>query len=187
MTRLLSWLIGITTLLGAGAYVLIYLYRWEWHRALICAAFFLAAEIAVSVAVLLRRLDRIERRLAGEKAHTMAEGRDPRVLAHIQHNRVSREPFAWLRRQANSTNVFIPILLGSGALLSGVAWLVERTAGGAARGHLDGRLARELAAIEFPAGDLVPGQGEALVGRYPDDTGWDATALRLLLGPAGGR
>ena len=38
----LTWLIGVATLAGSGGYVIVYLVRWEWHRAILVALLFLA-------------------------------------------------------------------------------------------------------------------------------------------------
>ena len=57
-------LAGVVAVLAAsGAYALIYLFRWEWHRAIITALFFVAAEIGLGLALILRRLARLEQHL----------------------------------------------------------------------------------------------------------------------------
>ena len=64
--RLLSMavrLLGLAVLVTSGTYLLVYLYRWEWNRALISGLFFVAAEVALATGTLMRRFDRIERRL----------------------------------------------------------------------------------------------------------------------------
>ena len=40
----------------SGTYVLVYLYRWEWHRAQVAGLFFLAAEIGLVGTAVLDRL-----------------------------------------------------------------------------------------------------------------------------------
>ena len=48
---------------ASGAYVFVYLYRWEWNRALVSGVIFLAAEIALLGALILDRVARLGRRL----------------------------------------------------------------------------------------------------------------------------
>lgn len=189
MTRFLTWTTLLVTLLGTGSYVLIYLYRWEWHRALITGLFFLAAEIALVAVVLLRRLTRLELAVNSApepqgEAPPAGQSRDAQVLARLQDSRVERDHFVWLREASTRTNVFVPVLLGSGVFLSGLAWVIERVAGGGARSRVEGRLAERLHVLAFPSGPLVPSDGEMLaVGpqRDPD------AHLRLLLGPGTAR
>ncbi len=63
MTRKLSVLAIVPVLAITGAYTLIYLFRWEWNRAIITGIFFLAAELALAIVLLLRRFTRLEHRL----------------------------------------------------------------------------------------------------------------------------
>jgi hypothetical protein len=44
------------TLAGSAAYVFVYLYRWEWHRALMAGVLFVAAEVALVGAAIFDRL-----------------------------------------------------------------------------------------------------------------------------------
>ena len=50
--RVASRLLLVGVLVASGGYVLVYLYRWEWNRALMAGVFFLAAEIALVGAAL---------------------------------------------------------------------------------------------------------------------------------------
>jgi hypothetical protein len=61
--RLIGSVLGGVTLAASGAYTFVYLYRWEWNRALMSAAIFVAAEVAVMGSVLADRLKAINRRL----------------------------------------------------------------------------------------------------------------------------
>ena len=45
-------LLVAVTLVASGAYVLVYLQRWEWNRALIAGVFMLASEMILVAAVL---------------------------------------------------------------------------------------------------------------------------------------
>ena len=61
--RFIRSVLGGVTLAASGAYTFVYLYRWEWNRALMSAAIFVAAEVAVMGSVLAERLKSINRRL----------------------------------------------------------------------------------------------------------------------------
>lgn len=171
----LGWTFGLATLLGSGTYVFVYLTRWEWHRALLAGVLCLAALVVLSAALVLTRLSRLERSLS----RGVAEQRALRVL---QAAPAEPAAFPWLRPDDLSrTSIFIPVLLGSGVVLSGLAWLVERVAGSAARTGVEQQLARDLVGIAFPTATLVPDAAEALAGAQ----GADSPGLRLLLGPPG--
>jgi H+/Cl- antiporter ClcA len=174
--RKLSWIVGTVALLASGAYLLVYVYRWEWHRALLVGIIFNACLVGLCAALVLRRLARVERQVSGSPASQPA---DP--LTRLRAAPVEPPPFRWLRPESlDRTHVFIPILLGGGVLVSGAAWLVERVAGSSARTGIEEQLARELQDIAFPGGPLVPGPAEVLAGAGDgDDPG-----VRLLLGLA---
>lgn len=157
------WLVAVVTLAASGVYLFVYLYRWEWNRALISGVIFLAVEVAIVGWVL-------NNKLSGIKAEVDAQS-VRRIEQHIDAGRDRRSHvFDWLRPDS-SVGVFVPILMGAGLVLSGVAWLVERlgrTVGRPAERRLAGSLAR-----------LTPPPGGFL------DDGCDR--LRDLRGPAGGR
>ena len=133
--------LGIAVLCSSGAYVFIYLYRWEWNRALTAAAFFLAAEIALGFVAVLIRLQRMA---------------DPQVAARIRESRPEpSQPFGWLSPEGGQTSVFVPVLMGAGVVLSGVAWLVERLAGATARPVLERGLAARLSRLSLPEDGLL--------------------------------
>ena len=112
------------------------LQTWEWHRAVVAGIFALIAEVALATSMILDRI---------AKASTP---RLPDVRtaspSNCRRRPSSRDHFAWLR-DPSRTNVFIPLLMGAGVLLSGLAWLVERIAGRTA-----GRVGRS------PAGPSPP-------------------------------
>ena len=172
----LSWLIGVLSLLGTGGYLFVYVYRWEWHRALLVGVLFLACLVALGVALVLRRLNRLEQQLA-------AAPRTDLVRRRLREAPVETRPFPWLRADAlESTHVFIPILLGGGVVVSAVAWAVERVAGSSARAGVEAELATELGAVAYPDDPLVPDDAELLAG---DEAGTPDRDLRLLLGLRG--
>jgi hypothetical protein len=171
--RRIALAVGVVTLAASGTYVFVYLYRWEWNRALTAGLFFLAAEIGLVAAVLAERIRRLEHRLdqpgVTEPAYTqvrsrLAEARPP-----------ARDHFAWMRSNMERTNVFIPVLMGAGVILSALAWLVERVARATANPHREAALAKRLLPITLPA--------EPIVG-VDDPTATDA-GLALLLRPNG--
>jgi hypothetical protein len=150
-------LVGIV-LVASGAYFLVYLYRWQWNRALVSGLFFVAAEIAVVASVVLRRLQALEDRL--EELQDRPPPAPPAALDAISASAPApRDRFAWMSE--SRTNVFIPVLLGAGVLLSGVATVVERIAGATAKPVLEHRLAMRLQPLALPAGGLLGPAGAA--------------------------
>lgn len=179
---MVTWVLGAAALVGSGAYLLVYVYRWEWHRALLVGILFLAALVAMSAALVLRKLSRLERRLSARPA---TPDRRADALDRLRAAPVDVRPFPWLRPDAlDRTHIFIPVLLGGGVLVSGVAWVIERVAGSSARAGVEEDLADELRHIAFPTTPLAPTDAELLAG--PADCA-DDPAVRLLLGPAAGR
>ena len=155
--RRLGALAAAVTLLASGAYFFVYLYRWEWNRAQVSAAIFIAAEIGIVGLLLSERIRRVERGL--ERIGSDAERRRLQVLREtVPPSRVS---FAWLTR-TDRTSVFIPVLLGAGAVLSGLAWVVERLSRATAGRAAERGLAQRLGAIEHPSGGLLDGGEDPL-------------------------
>jgi hypothetical protein len=183
--RRVGILAGLVTLGASGWYVAVYLARWEWNRALMAGVLFLAAELGLLGLVLLDRVARLERRLdeapppraarrgdfdvvdvvtttgrsgaagAGRHRRTGRAEPDPRVLARVRAAAPpARRPFAWLG-PADRMSVFVPVLLGAGVLLSGIAWVVERIARLAGGSTLDRRLAARLDVLALPADGLM--------------------------------
>jgi hypothetical protein len=152
--RLLS---GVVLVLS-GAYMIIYLYRWEWNRAIISGLFFVAAEVALAASMVLRHLQGLERQVAPRPEPS------PLVLERLRSTPVERpDPFAWLAPRGDRLGVFVPVLLGAGAILSTLAYVVERVAEVTAVPAVDRRLATRLAALDPPA--------EGLLGNRPPASG----------------
>ena len=123
--RAVSWAVAVVAPVASGGYVLVYVYRWEWHRGLLMGLLFLAALTGFSTALVLRRMERLERRL-----RATARPVRPDVLQRIRSAPVERRPFRWLRPDhVAGAHIFIPVLIGGGVLIAGAAWLVERIAG----------------------------------------------------------
>ena len=168
-TRKLATLIAATTMAATGGYVFIYLARWEWNRALVSAAIFLAAELGVVALLLITRLQRVEEALIAPAPA------DPRVHRRIREAAApsAEVRFDWLV-QPHRTGVFVPVLMGAGVVLSAVAWLVERVARSTVGPAVERGLSRRLGRLELPV--------HGLLQRADDDP------LALLRGPvAGGR
>ncbi|MGH8998592.1 MAG: hypothetical protein ACRDY7_04305 [Acidimicrobiia bacterium] len=136
---------------ASGAYLLLYLVRWEWHRAIIAGVFFLGAEVALVGGVLFARLRAVERRLDAMVASPPAD-----VVARMAESAPApRAPFAWLKTNGEGLGVFLPVLLGAWLLASALAWLVESLARVTARPALERNLAWRLVPITFPRGGLL--------------------------------
>ena len=154
--RRIGMLAAVFTLVASGAYVFIYLYRWEWNRAQVAAAIFIAVEVAMIGWILADRIRRIDRRLDSHGASWANESEQRRLQIIRTTAPPPRTQFEWLTR-TDRTNVFIPVLLGAGALLSGLAWLVERVARSTAGRSAERGLARDLSGLDLPAGGLLDG------------------------------
>ena len=129
---------------AAGWYVFVYLHRWEWNRAIVSGVIFLAAEIALVGTLVLEKLSTSDRRRPV----------DEQVVSRIrEHAPEPAKPFAWLDPQ--QMNVFVPVLLGAGVVLSGLAWFVDRIARLTAGRGMERGLARRLAGIQPPPGGIL--------------------------------
>jgi hypothetical protein len=172
--RKVGWLLGSVMLAFTGIYTIVYVYRWEWNRALFVGMLFVAVEVAGAFALVLRRLAKLEART------TIDPEREAQTLAHLRATAPERHHFAWLERSMSETNVFITVLLGAGVLLSGLTWVVDRIATRTAMPTLEKGLAHRLDVATFPRRPLVPEDGELLAQAGPYD---DDPDLRILLGP----
>jgi hypothetical protein len=163
VTRRLTTAVAVAVLVTSGLYVLVYLFRWQWHRAIITGIFFLAAELALAMTIVLRKIRGVEDRLAElTDAVERATPTDP-VLERLRSTAPEpANPFAWLDPKAGTTNIFLPFLLGIGAVASGLAWVVEHVARRTAVPVLEQRLADALRPLAPPADGLV-GTGPAPV------------------------
>ena len=154
--RWLAWGMGLLALAASGFYVFIYLYRWEWNRALMAGVLFVAAEIALATALVLDRFKALERKLDDRTSATPGL----HSLDAIEDAAPApRRHFAWLTDQ-DKVGVFVPVLMGAGIVISGIAWAVERLAASTARPLLERRLALKLEPLALPAGGLT-GSGPA--------------------------
>ncbi|MGH2816991.1 MAG: hypothetical protein ACRDJS_00855 [Actinomycetota bacterium] len=147
--RRLAYASLIVALAASGVYVFVYLVRWEWNRALIAGIFFMSAEIALIGAALYEKLRSIERRMASQNSPQQALERIQEA-APDPHNH-----FAWLTENRGDLNVFVPVLMGAGLVISALAWLVEKVARTTAQPVLERRLAMKMAPLAMPAGGLM--------------------------------
>lgn len=146
--RLVFRVILVAVLVASGTYLLVYLYRWEWNRALISGLFFLIAEVAFLGAVVVRRLVALERRIGDRPSGPSSEADTPAPPTRREGD--DETPmFPWL--EPGSLGVFVPVLLGVGAILSALAYAVERIAAATANGN---RSDPRLATIALPPGSL---------------------------------
>lgn len=166
-TRGLGMLLALGSLIATGTYVFVYLYRWEWNRAILTATLFIAAEIALVAMVLIKRVRAIERRLGdtGQDRSRAERERTARIVHAAEP--VSQVQFAWLARP-DRLSVFVPVLLAGGVLLTGVAWLVERVARLTAGPSAERRILAGLDRLRLPEdGFLTPAPDRLQLLRGP--------------------
>lgn len=172
LARLLLRVLAVIVLAASGAYLLIYLYRWEWNRALISGIFFVAAEVALGSASMSRRMSRLEQRIdrldrpaADRGSPPDDEPPDPPASSLTadagEAGGRTGGPFPWL--EPGSLSVFVPVLLGVGAMLTGIAYLIERVARYTDPDAAQTAVGRRLADLQPPS-SLIP-----LGGRTAED------------------
>jgi hypothetical protein len=169
--RRLGWLLGTVTLVACGIYSVVYVYRWEWNRALLVGLLFIAIEVAMALLLVLRRIERLKVSTAVDREHG--------ALEQIRATRPDRDHFAWLERDLSQLSVFVTVLLGAGVLLTIGAWLVDRIASRTALPTLEESLARRLDQVRFPDRPLVPDDRELVAESGP----YGIEHLEVLLGP----
>lgn len=169
MLKYVGYLVGGVSTAATAFYLGVYLYRWQWNRALICGVLLIAIEVLFLGAILLSRVNRLEGLLADRDAHRApsrdARGEDVRRRLGQSRARAGEESpyaFRWLDAarldDPGARHVFIPVLLGLGVVLSGVSWIVQRTARVTVRrAGSDRRLSRRLAGLAAPAAPNGPG------------------------------
>lgn len=149
LVRGITLTLTAVVLVVSGAYLLIYLYRWEWNRALISGVFLLTALVTLSTVIILRALHRVSDRI------DQLERSQRRAVARTLHEANARHAsrhFRWLQEPPDRLGVFVPILLGAGALLSGLAYVIERAAGATVGRTVDARTSH-LLVPDLPLGD----------------------------------
>ncbi len=151
--RPVAWLVGAVTLVAAAAYTVVSLARWEWNRALFFAILFVAAEVGLATALVLRRVARVEALVADRPTEPSPARRA------LRDSRGEAVRFAWLRVDPTDvvgrTNVFITLLVGGGVALSGGAWLIDKLAARTVDPQRERRLGHDLDSIAYRPGLLV--------------------------------
>ena len=181
-------------MVASGLYLFVYLYRWEWHRAVVAGVMFLIAEVALLGSVILDRLRSMEETLAAKVGASRSSVHDPDgkpvdatadIMARLEQS--APEPkvsFEWLSRP-DELSVFVPVLLGAGVVLSGVAWLVERLARLTAGPALERGRSLQLAPFALPAGALWGAPEVAPPRRRSIAPHLAAAAFALIIGSVG--
>jgi hypothetical protein len=153
--RRLAYFFGAAAAGGAALYFVVYLYRWQWQRAVLCGVVLLVVEVLLLGLVLVGRLARVEERMRDYdvRQRELTE-RQRDVLARLREGQRPEEAagaarFRWLEEPAERTYVFVPVLMVTGVLLSGMAWLVQRVAASTAR-PAERKLAGRLAVLAAP-------------------------------------
>ncbi len=150
--RRLATLFGVAVMAAAGLYFFVYLWRWEWNRALVAGVLFVAAEVAMLTVAVLERI----RRLSDHVDAQLDKGFDRQVLNRIHQSAPpAHDHFAWLSPTRGHTNVFVPVLMGMGVVMSALAWLVERVARATAAPALERGLAGRMNTLAWPKGGLL--------------------------------
>ncbi|MET9968553.1 hypothetical protein ABZZ80_22165 [Streptomyces sp. NPDC006356] len=168
----IAYVFGALVATGAGTYLIVYLYRWQWQRAMICGVLLLVVEVMLFGLVTLGRLSRIEERLRDtDRRQRELDARTEDVLTRLREPAAAREEtrFRWLEDPAERSYVFVPVLMVAGVALSGLAWVVQKIAtatGRPAERRLAGRLA--VLAAPDPASTPAPSADAADPGT-PDD------------------
>ncbi|MFF9778258.1 hypothetical protein ACF1HJ_31945 [Streptomyces sp. NPDC013978] len=172
--RRLAYLFGGAAAVGAGVYFVVYLYRWQWQRAILSGVLLLIVGVLLLGLVLLGRLARIEERIRE------SDRRQQDALARLRqaHARERGDRFRWLEDPASRTYVFVPVLLITGVVLSGIAWLVQRIASVTARPTAERHLAGRLAVLTAPD----PAPDADLEDRAPLGGGRGRTARLITVG-----
>jgi hypothetical protein len=150
--RRIAYVFGSLAAAGAGTYMVVYLYRWQWQRAILCGILLLVVEVMLLGIVLLGRLTRIEERVKESDARQRElTARQEDVLVRLRQGSAEREGarFRWLEETTDRTYVFVPVLMVTGVLLSGLAWVVQRIASATGR-PAERRLAGRLAVLAAP-------------------------------------
>ncbi|MEU6350459.1 hypothetical protein ABZ896_14160 [Streptomyces sp. NPDC047072] len=164
--RIVGYAFGGLSAAYAGYYMVLYLTRWEWQRALMSGVLLLVVEVFLATVVLLTRFSRLEQRME------QSEARVEEVRQRLQQTRGPHpNRFRWMSSAqmqeldgTQHTFVFVPVLMAAGAALSGIAMVLQKLAGATARPGAERRLAGRLAALTAPP--LGPRVGRtALEGR----------------------
>lgn len=187
--RRIAYIFGWLAAAGAGTYVVVYLYRWQWQRAVLCGVLLLVVEVMLLGITLIGRLSRIEEQVRETQDQVRESGLGQQdVLARLREApvRQSAGRFRWLDEPTERTYVFVPVLMVTGVLLSGLAWVVQRVASVTAK-PAERRLAGRMAVLAAPdpaadtdLEDLPPAGGRRSPGQVARATAVAAVGVTLL-------
>jgi hypothetical protein len=164
MTRWVKLGFALLVLGSSGTYFFVYIYRWEWNRAATAAAIFVMMEVAIFGMAILDRLKKIE-----DKVAATSKVPDAIALEHLRATAPEPKPrFRWLTGGGDQMSVFVPVLMGAGFVVSGIAWAVERVSHATARPLLERGLAVRMNALALPAGGLM---GNSVAVPLPERSG----------------
>src|SRR5215218_2723188 len=143
--KIVGWLAVVGSLVSSLVFMVLSLNRWEWNRALFFGLIFLIAEVALGIALVLRRLSQI-----GVRPEP-----DQDAIVALRNARPAHDRFAWLQSSSRDLHVFITFLVGAGAIVSALAWCIDRIAARTTTPVAEARLARRLVVISYPRGGLL--------------------------------
>jgi hypothetical protein len=151
----------VMSVVVTGAYLVVYLARWEWQRAIVAGLLLIVAEVALVGGLVLARLARSD---TGAQAPHAFGGQVAARLESVPHP--PSQAFRWLQPLARGENVgvFLPILLGLGVLASVLGWLAENAARRVTRGH-EIACAVSALAVLAPPDRLIPVTDADLLSR----------------------
>jgi hypothetical protein len=181
IARKLAYVMLAIVIATSGAYLFIYLYRWEWNRAVIAGIFLISAGMALVAGLLFEKMKRIE-----DKIDEIGRADHEATLRAIRDTAPEpKERFRWLSGGGDHLSVFVPVLMGAGVVFSGIAWLVERVARSTARPAMEEGLAFRLAPIALPDGGfLAPVPEGPIVNRRGHVRQFRTAFILLLVGAA---
>ncbi len=149
IAKRVAYIVSGLVIASSGAYLFVYLYRWEWNRALIAGVIFVAAEIALAAMMILEKIKKLEDKLDNRTAFS-------ENLEALQETAPPpRARFKWLAGGDGDLHVFIPVLMGAGMVFSALAWVVERFARATAKPALEHGLAIRLQPLALPEGGFL--------------------------------
>jgi hypothetical protein len=171
--KIVAWLAGTLTLIGAVIYMVVSLNRWEWNRALFFGLIVLIAEVGLAAGLILRKVTQ----------QGQSRPYDPAIHSIVRDSRPpTPNRFRWMQESARDLNVFITFLVGGGVVISGVAWVVDKIASKTSTPAGEVRLTRQLEVISYPRGGLLVDDVTVLAQDVP---GADDEQIRKLLRRAG--
>ncbi|REE97620.1 hypothetical protein [Thermomonospora umbrina] len=153
-----------------GGYVFLYTARWEWQRALMAGELLLVSMLVLLAVAGVDRFNRLERRIGelGERRDAVPDS-PASLSAPYGAPGVETPTFRWLHSESNSYKVFIPVLLGAGIVVSGLAALVERISSRLG-GRVGARSGSGLAPLSAPTGGVLAGAPDLAAPERPRRT-----------------